>query len=231
MNKNLRLTSSLDELADIVKCIQSEKIKVMIWQTIEGEKKILKGELHNYLHKNEQLYLDFSMSKNSLIIEDEKLYMFCEKKNILIKGKIKLYEKELVQIKVDKKFYLNEQRLLYRMDVTEKNIMMLISRVLEQQERDKQETVQLRNLCNNGCGFLISQSRATNYSIKNRIQIDKFGSIQLKEPIKGEIAHVTRVPIGNGLNENQYLVGFAFDETVPNIDHFLQMIEFGMTEF
>lgn len=231
MNKNLRLTNSLEELADIVKSIKNENIKIMLWQTIEGEKKILNGELKNHIHKNDQLLLNFSLKKKTSVVEDEKLYMFCEKKNILIKGKIKLCQNESVQIKVDKKFYLNEQRTLYRMDVTEKNITIIISRTIEQQGREKQETVQLRNLCNEGCGFLITQARATHYAVGNSVQIDKFGTIQLKQPIKGKIAHVTSVPIGNGLTDNQFLVGFSFDETVPNIDHFLQMIEFGMTEF
>ena len=231
MNKNFRLTSALNELDDIISSIRDKKIDLMLWQNIAGEKHILQGSLKSHSYKAGQLTIDFNLAKNSNVKDDEKLYFFCQKKNILIKGKVRLLDNGQVQIKVDKKFYLNEQRALFRMDVTEKNITIVLSRMLEQHEREKKETVILRDLCNDGCGFLIPQSRATQFSVKNNINIEKFGTIELKNPIKGRITHISSVSIGNGINDNQYLVGISFNETVPNIDHFLQMIEFGMTEF
>jgi hypothetical protein len=230
MNKNFRLTNKLDELADIVLAIKNQNIEFTIWQNLDGVKKIVPGVLRNHIHKNDKLFIDFEITDSSSITTDEKLFMFCPKFNILIKGKIKHLSKTQLQIKIDKKFYLNEQRELFRMDVEEKSIDLFIKRRIAQQNKDKNETVKLKDLSNSGCGFLVTSGRAVQFQRGNSISIEKVGKINLDEPIKGEIAHITPVEGDTGLNNKLFLVGIKFEEIFPNIDHLLQMVEFGMSK-
>jgi hypothetical protein len=229
MNSNFRLTNNLDELADIVMAIKSQDINFTIWQNIEGTKSIVPGVLRGHIHKNDKLFIDFEISDSSKITGEEKLFMFCPKFNILIKGKVKHFSKTQLQIKIDKKFYLNEQRDMFRMDVEEKSIDLCLKRKIELQDKEKTETVKLKDLSNGGCGFLVTAGRAVQFQRGNSISIEKVGKINLEAPIKGKIAHITPFEAENGSTNKLFLVGIQFDEIFPNIDHLLQMVEFGMS--
>lgn len=230
MNKNFRLTNDIDELAQIISNIKNNGVEFKVWQNIDGEKFIIPGVLKSYIHKKDKLFIDFDITASDNIIEEEKLFLFCSKFNILVKGKIKHFSKTSLQIKVDKKFYLNEQRDLFRMDVEKKGIDLSIIKKLEHQNKAKALTVKLKDLCNGGCGFLVPSSRAGQFQCGTKISIEKVGSINLEDIINGQVAHITPIKANHGVNENLYLIGVRFDEIVPNIDHLLQMVEFGMIE-
>lgn len=225
--KGFRQTSSKNELNNCLKIIEKEFYELTCWQTKDDDKNVFKAFLKDHQIAKNDFYLELEIQGKSNILDGQLLFIHCEENKTLIKAKIKFKKKNILKLKIDRKFYLEEKRANPRYDILQKNISMHIFRKNPITAKINDDNVVIKDITNQGCGFVISASRATIYKQNMEVTIDQIGSEVLEHEITGRVTHVTPISSIGGVNENSILVGIFFDLSLRNIDHILQKIEIG----
>lgn len=224
VKNDLRISRSISELSKDIKSILSKNEDFTIWQNVDGEKKVTGGVINSQFLTSSDLTLEFEIKDAEIIKPKSKIFMLCEKSSVLLKGKIKIINKNKLKVLIDHKFYLKEKRLSLRLDMTQKNIEAVIDRKIELKDSFKTEDVRLKNISSHGAGFYITSSRAVFFQAGSEIKIRSLESVEFQGPIKGVITHVT--PIESDFDKNQLmLVGIRFNEEYEDIDTIIQEVE------
>lgn len=227
-NDNFRLCSDFQDLESHIVKIRSDKFKLILWQNLGKEKKIIQAYVCGHYKNKNEFYIELISNETALIARKKNLFLYCQEMNLLVKGSISQLTRSQIKLQADIKFYLEEKRKNFRIDFINKNIDLKIIRI-DHNKFQKNDQVKLKNLSNQGYAFIISASRAPVYYTKMEIHLLHIGKTNLNTPIIGHISHITPVKAIGGINDHSILVGVCFNKQVENIDHLVQQIELGMT--
>ncbi len=226
MKKNdLRVSTNIDELTQIIENIVFKKLSFMIWQNRNEARSIIHGRLYGHLITETSLTLDFKISENSNVNTKKRIFLVNEELKILMKAKVKMLGQSRLKLSIDKRFFLEEKRFKQRIDLETREFEADIHRKIELKDRHKLETVQLKNISDTGCGFYINSSRAVLFQPDSFIALGSIGGVEFPAPLKGRIKHVTPVNTGekiSGLNTRMFLVGVEFEDQYKDIDEKVQ---------
>jgi uncharacterized protein (DUF927 family) len=229
--QDLRVSTNLKELSNIVKNIIYNKSGFTIWQNIDDEKVIIPGVIESQFISATSLTLGFKISDSRKINTKSKLFMLNLESGVLIKGKVKIIGHTKIKVLVDKKFYLKEKRENFRILLEEKNINAHIQRKMELKDILKSEQVKVKDISDSGCGFFISPNRAVLFQPDSSIILNSLEGVDFEFPIKGTVRHVTPVATDNSALNHQYLlVGVEFEKSYQDIDTIVQKVEVELAE-
>ncbi|MBT4791613.1 MAG: PilZ domain-containing protein, partial [Halobacteriovoraceae bacterium] len=210
---NLRISTNLNELSKISQGIIAKKYRLTIWQSVKGEKNLIKGNINSQILSHSKLVYGFKINNSSVVSSKHKIYMFCEEMNVLIKGEVKIISRGRLKVNVDKKFYMKENRKYPRLNLESKDLYATIFRRMDLKESQKEEQVKMKDLSDSGCGFYITPSRAVFFQPDSKLELTAIDSYNFHErKLSGKIMHITPVRAENSLNNKMLLVGVEFDE-------------------
>jgi hypothetical protein len=223
MEKKFRESSDNEQLSQFLNKKKQEGSDFLIWQNHNPKKITFNAAVVMFQITNERVVIDFNANVNKVIKKGKSIYLFSEKENILLKGQISLLNKGNIKITINSSFYLNENRLRPRFDFSEKSINCGITRRIELKNIDKSETMKLRDISEQGCSFLISSSRATNYQAESSLTINTLGKMELEIPITGVIKHSTPVKLVNSVYSTSFAVGVKFEHEFHLLPEFIEL--------
>lgn len=225
---DLRESKNSKELVKYISQAIANKNDFLLWQNIEGQKVVSKGQIIKHSLEHNQIKIEVLVEHTQNVQTSLKLFIFNAESKILIKTKIKKISSHKIRLIVVDKFYLAEQRLIKRYNLQQKMYFADIERTIEQQQKQKRERVQLKDISDIGFGFYITSNRAIFFQPNSAISFNSIGGIPLPSPIKGIIKHITPVEAKHDLNNKLLLVGVKFNEPFCQIDTILQNVELNL---
>lgn len=229
IKNDLRVSRSISELSKDIKTILGQNEGFTIWQNINGEKQVIPGVINSQFLSSSELTLEFEIADADKIKPKTKVFMFCERASMLLKGKIKVISKSKLKVLVDHKFYLKEKRTTPRMELSDKEVNLLINRKIELKNTVKSEDVKLKNISSCGAGFFITSNRAVFFQPGSEVVLKSIGKVQFTENITGIITHVTPVDVTFDRNKLM-LVGLKFIKEHEDIDKKVQEVELSLLD-
>lgn len=208
----LRVTSNRDEIVSIFKEASKQRIKVTLWQNIDGKRIIFNGVFKTTNLENNSVVLDIENPQNIQFKNRVTIYLKGNFKNILFKENLTFGSNRIVIFSIPKEIRVHELRENPRLNFRSSDNKMISFTKLNPYTNQKENfDNKLIDLSEEGLAFLADSHQVTQFNNNDELFIKKISDVNFDGVIVGKISHMKNLRINVQQKSIQaYRVGVKF---------------------
>lgn len=208
----LRVTSNRDEIVAIFKEASKQRIKVTLWQNINGKRVIINGVFKTTNLENNSVVLDMENPDNIQFKNRVTIYLKGNFKNILFKENLTFGSNRIVIFSIPKEIRVHELRDNPRISFrsTDHKIVKFTKVNPYTRQKESYESLMI-DLSEEGLAFFADSHQVTQFNKDDEIIIQKISDIDFEGQIVAKITHMKNLRIDVQKKSIQaYRVGVKF---------------------
>ncbi len=220
MLENLREVSSLNEVLSVLNTCSKEKLKFILWQTIDESRVQTECSIVFYTDKSPcnivvevDEFVDFNKSDEIFLYQDELQFLF--------KGKINTLKDKRVSITSFGELYLEEKREKLRLQFENISFNLKFN-YLDRNAVKRSFEADLLDISETGLCFSIAAQRGSTVFENMNVSLYGIENTDFNEEIKGRVVYIT--PYQTRFSQTNLRVGVKFDSVDKNISIVLQLL-------
>lgn len=183
---SFRPAGTLSQFISDLKASKGEKL--MVWQTVNGKKVVLKGSFSNHKKEKNRTIVNIALDKSHSFDQDSPIYLYEELNGILFKGEYSYYVNKNLKLIIDEKVFLREKRKSSRFNFH-------YSEVLVDLEHEKAKfEFKLKDVSDLGYSIEVKNKIATHFKEGETIKLLSVHGVKLPKAIPGKIIHNSKSP-------------------------------------
>ncbi|MAZ49669.1 MAG: hypothetical protein CME65_14000 [Halobacteriovoraceae bacterium] len=201
--ENFRPAGTLSQFLTDLKSSKVNEGSLMVWQTVKGKKKVLKGSYSSHKKEKDKTVVNIHLEKNHSFDKDSPIYLYEEVNGILFKGEYSYYVNQNLKLIIDEKVFLKEKRKSPRFGFHYSDVK------IELEYQKKTYEFKLKDVSDLGYSIELKHKIAEHFKVTQPINLLSVHGVNLPKAIGGSIVYIQKSP--HKWSKGHSIIGIKFN--------------------